>query len=131
MGTADNQQCRRTWQQMVCACRGLGVPLSPEKLEGPATPLKFLLICINSVTSTLGVPEDSTAGLVAEINLFLERRICTKRQMLSLIGLLGFVNMCVPAKRIAPHHQHGLSSRRVTPPNFFGLRILSGYQMVT
>ena len=70
-----------TWVQ-------LGIPMEPEKLEGPATCLTFLGIEIDTTALHLRLPADKLSRLQAVLQATLGRRAVTKRDLQSLVGLL-------------------------------------------
>jgi len=69
-------------------CAALGVTLAPEKKEGPATRLVFLGIEVDTVAGTLSLPGDKLAQLRQEIDNWLHRRACQRRELESLVGVL-------------------------------------------
>ena len=46
-------------------CNRLGLPVAPEKVEGPVIAITFLGIEINSATMTLSLPQDKLTALKA------------------------------------------------------------------
>ena len=42
MGPPDSDTCKRSLDLLISECHSLGVPLAPEKLEGPSSVLIFL-----------------------------------------------------------------------------------------
>ena len=67
----------------------LGVPLAPAKIEGPTTRITYLGIEIDSFKFTIKLPEDKLHSLQVELALWVNRRSCTKKEFLSLIGKLS------------------------------------------
>ena len=72
----------------LAVCDILGVPVAPNKVEGPATSLTFLGILIDTVKLELRLPHDKLARLCQAIQSWRVRKACTKRELLSLIGQL-------------------------------------------
>ena len=77
-------------------CEQVGLPVAPEKTEGPTTCLTFLGIEINTQTNQLRLPQDKLEKLRSTIGRWMysgkkqaPRRSGTKRDLLSLIGLLN------------------------------------------
>jgi hypothetical protein len=68
--------------------QALGVPTAPNKMEGPSTRLTFLGIELDSVNLTAQLPADKLARLVLTLHEWGDRKRCTKRELLSLIGIL-------------------------------------------
>ena len=69
-------------------CTELGVTLAPEKTEGPTTKLVFLGIEVDSVTGRLSLPADKLARLRSELQSWVSRRACRRRELESLVGVL-------------------------------------------
>ena len=78
----------------------LGIPLAPEKIEGPTSRLTFLGIEIDSETMSLRLPQDKLDDRLGIIDAWSRRRKCQKRELLSLVGKLAFASKVVPSGRI-------------------------------
>ncbi len=87
-GNPGTDECRQALQQALEICSKLGVPVSMNKLEGPSTCLSFLGILLDTVSMELRLPPEKLERLKAKIKKWRQRRGCTKRQLLSLIGHL-------------------------------------------
>ena len=66
----------------------LNIPLALEKIEGPATTLEFLGSLLDTVHMEARLPLEKLRRIISEVNLWLDKRSATKRQILSLVGLL-------------------------------------------
>ena len=117
-GRAGSGQCRRVLERALELCEKLGVPIAVHKTEGPAPVLTFLGIELDTVAMTLRLPEEKLRRLQREIGRWTERRGCTKRELLSLIGQLqhaccvvrpgrSFLRRMIELSKIAkePHHR--------------------------
>ena len=62
--------------EMVCA--RLGVPLAPEKQEGPTTTPIFLGIIIDTVRGELRLPADKLQHLLSAVDMWLSKKACTR-----------------------------------------------------
>ena len=69
-------------------CQFLNIPLALEKVEGPSTSLEFLGILLDMVRMEARLPDDKLQRIRQEIQSWLDKRSATKRQILSLVGLL-------------------------------------------
>ena len=74
----------------------LGVPVAPHKVEGPAS---FLGICLDTEQMEVRLPEDKLAKLQTCIRAWEAKRVCIKRDLLSLLGLLHHASKVVPHGR--------------------------------
>ena len=64
------------------------MPLALEKVEGPATTLEFLGILLDTVRIEARLSPETLQRIYQEIITWLDKRSATKRQILSLVGLL-------------------------------------------
>ena len=69
-------------------CTALGVALAPEKKEGPTTRLVFLGIEVDTVEGSLSLHADKLSQLRQEVESWLGRRACQRRELESLVGVL-------------------------------------------
>lgn len=79
----------------------LGFPIADgeDKVAGPATCLKLLGILFDSVRLEMRLPEDKLVDLKCSLSAWSRRTVCTKRDLLSLIGSLAFAAKVVPPGR--------------------------------
>ena len=89
-GPKDSAQCQQAVKTALATCRELGVPVAPEKLEGPATNITFLGIQFGTQTMQLSLPPEKLQRISQELARWSRsaRGYRTKRDLLSLIGLL-------------------------------------------
>ena len=88
MGPPDSDMCKRSLELLISECNTLGVPLAPEKLEGPSSVLTFLGIEINTSEGILRLPAEKLRRLISTVTEWLPRRSCTRKELESLIGTL-------------------------------------------
>ena len=77
----------------------LGLPLHPDKCEGPTTSLVFLGIELDSVTQTARLPQIKLAATLKLLHRWAAKRWCTRKELESLIGSLQHVCKVVPPGR--------------------------------
>ena len=99
VGTPDCEECANHLATALRICIKLGFPVAPEKIEGPSTSLVFLGITIDSATGEVRLPESKLLALQSELALWSERKSCTKKQLLSLIGSLQHATSVVKSGR--------------------------------
>ena len=80
--------CQRNLDIIKSVCLHLGVPLALEKVEGPSTSLTFLGIVLDTARMEARLPTDKLCHIRHQVKAWLTRRKATKRQILSLVGLL-------------------------------------------
>ena len=76
-------------------CHQLGLPIAPEKVEGPSTTITFLGIEIDSVAQVLRLPDKKLNRLRGMLAEWEGRRSATKHQLQSLIGHLSHASKVV------------------------------------
>ena len=85
-------------------CHTLQAPLKPEKVVHPTNCITFLGIELDTVLKQARLPTGKLTLLLRELKAFStmhhEQHTCTKRQLLSLIGMLAFACKVIPAGRI-------------------------------
>lgn len=69
---------------MHVVCEQLGLPVEPEKDEGPTMILTFLGTEVDSSAMVICVPVEKLGQLRRDLTRWRERRACTKRELLSL-----------------------------------------------
>ena len=67
----------------------LGVPLALGKLDSPTTSLVFLGIIVDTVTGELNLPDEKLQCLHTLLQQWQSKRVCQRRELESLIGLLN------------------------------------------
>lgn len=85
--------------------------MAEHKTQGPVTKLVFLGIEIDSVSRTLRLPEEKLCRLQVNIREWQEKRACTKRDLLSIIGLLQHACCVVRPGRSFLRRMISLSTR--------------------
>ena len=69
-------------------CNHLGVPIAEEKVEGPSTSIIFLGILIDTIRCEIRLPQDKLARVRDRVKEWIQKKRCTKRDLLSLVGQL-------------------------------------------
>ena len=100
LARASHAACARDLQAFQDLCRGLGVHLASEKLVLPTRCLQFLGITLDSSLQEMRLPPDKLALLRDCLPAWRTRQKCTKRELLSLIGVLPFACQVVRPGRI-------------------------------
>ena len=59
-----------------------------EKLEGPSTSLIFLGVILDNTRMEIRLPEDKLKRILGELSSWIGKKKATRRQILSLVGLL-------------------------------------------
>ena len=87
-GAADSDECKLNLQMLLDICNHLGVPIAEEKVEGPSTSIIFLGILIDTIRCEIRLPQDKLARVRDRVKEWLQKKRCTKHELLSLAGQL-------------------------------------------
>ena len=87
-GRPLSSECAEALQRALSLCDELGVPVTKEKIEGPSTSLPFLGILLDTEAGEIQLPEEKLQRLKEVIRGWMGRKLCKKRELLSLIGQL-------------------------------------------
>ena len=97
LGPANSSVCQEAPNTTLSTCEEVGLPVAPEKTEGPTSCLTFLGIVIDTQTNQLRLPQEKLENLHSTISRWMysgktqtPRHSGTKRDLLSLIGLLNY-----------------------------------------
>ncbi len=88
VGAPQSMECGRNVEVMHAVCEEVGMPVEPEKDEGPATTITFLGLEIDSIALEVRLPQEKLQSLKALLGSWRGRKACRKRDLLSLIGSL-------------------------------------------
>ena len=112
MGSPASDECSQALKATIEVCAKLGIPIAPDKLEGPAHILAFLGILLDTELMQLRLPQDKLSALMKLLTEWQSmRRKVTKRKLLSLIGKLSFAAKAVPAGRLFLRRMIDLSTK--------------------
>ena len=84
---------------MLAVFESLNVPLAKHKTVGPITSIEYLGIILDTDNMLAKLPEDKLCRIKYFLFPFLNRRTCTKREMLCLLGHLNFAMRVIPTGR--------------------------------
>ena len=89
-GPANSTQCASNLYRIQDVFHKLGVPIAPDKLEGPTTCITCLGIEMDSVAQVICLPPPKFQELLLLLGDWTTKRKHTKRELLSLISKLAF-----------------------------------------
>ena len=84
---------------MINTCEELGFSVQPNKTVLPTTTMEYLGIEIDTVQMQLRISDERLNDIMNELYAWKHRKVCTKRDLLSIIGKLTFVSRVVRAGR--------------------------------
>ena len=84
-----------TMQHLLNVFRKLNVPLALHKSVGSTTCLEYLGIILDSENMITKLPQYNLCRIKDLLYVFLDRRTCTKRELLSLLGHLNYATRVI------------------------------------
>ena len=99
VGPPSSDTCQHNLDILKQLCDDLGVPLALEKVVGPSTTISFLGILLDTVRMEIRLPEDKLARIKDTLSTWLGKKKATKREILSLVGLLQHATKVVRCGR--------------------------------
>ena len=82
--------CKTSLHQFLTFCENVGVPMAPEKTEGPSPFLTFAGIELDCSMNEARLPQEKVGKCLLAIYSLLGRKKVTLKELQSLIGLLNF-----------------------------------------
>ena len=99
LGPLSSPLCHFYLLTCVRLCERLGLPLYPDKVEGPATCLTILGIELDSNTLQARLPTEKRDRIVALLEEWSTKHFCKRRELESLIGHLHHACKVAPQGR--------------------------------
>ena len=88
VGAPHSSQCADSLRTLTLTCQELGVPLATEKCEGPTSCLTFLGIELDTIAWSMRLPADKLSRIKATLFEWGDKKVCCRRELESLVGLL-------------------------------------------
>lgn len=118
VGTPGSTACSRNLEIIREVCKSLGIPLALEKVEGPTTVLDFLGITIDTTLMEARLPQLKLERTKATVQEWLHKKSATKREILSLVGVLQHATKVVRPGRSFLSRMYSTAAR-VPKLNYF------------
>ena len=99
IGPPESVVCANSLRIMLDTCSYIGFAVNPTKVVPPSTEIEFLGLIIDTINLEVRISSHRVQEIMSELRSFLNRRSCTKRELLSLIGKLIFVSRAVKSGR--------------------------------
>ena len=87
-GEPGSMECAANMATIMSTCSKLGVPIAPEKCEGPSTCITYLGIELDTQSMELRLPAEKLKRVKAVIQEWLGRKAGKRQDLESLLGLL-------------------------------------------
>ncbi len=88
----------------------LGIPLALDKTAGPSTSIEFLGINLDSQKFQASLPKEKIDRMILVASTLAAKPICSKRELLSVLGHLNFAMRIIPQGRPFISHLLTLAS---------------------
>ena len=88
IGPPGTLQCQRALDTLIRVYKQLGVPLAPEKQDGPTTSIVVLGILIDTIKQELRVLPEKLDRLLSMVEQWGKIKACTRQELEFLIGTL-------------------------------------------
>ena len=99
LGPPNSQTCQRNLDTCIQQFQDWGIPLHPDKLEGPSTLLTVLGIELDSLLLQARLPQENFDRIHTLLVSWSLKRHCTRKEPESLIGNLQHACKVVPSGR--------------------------------
>ena len=100
MGPPSSSVCQQNLNTFIGLCNELGVPLAPNKVEGPSTTLAFLGIILDTQCMEIRLPQEKLTWIQVKLKTWLKKKKASKRDIFSLVGLLQHATKVVRPGRM-------------------------------
>ena len=105
LGPPSSPECKEALAITLQTCQELGVPIAPEKTEGPGTSITFLGIQLDSTSMTVSLPQDKLTKLQAMVRAACKLKSVNDVHFLeSLVGHLVHATTVCPLAKAFLHH---------------------------
>ena len=85
----------RTMALLLMLFKTLNIPIAAHKTEGPTTCLEYLGIVLDSELSEARLPTNKVDRINGILKSFLDKKSCSKKQLLSLLGHMNFASRVI------------------------------------
>ena len=99
LGPPESPICAHNLDTIKEVCSFLGIPLALEKVEGPTACLTFLGITLDTQRMEARLPDEKLQRIRTMVAAWLSRKKASKREILSLVGLLQHATKVVKPGR--------------------------------
>ena len=111
MGQPLTPECQRNLDILIQVCYLLNIPLAIQKVEGPTTCLDFLGIILDTIQMEAQLPDEKLIRIYHTVANWLDKRNATKREILSLVGLLQHAAKIVHPDRIFVRRMYSVAAK--------------------
>ena len=91
--------CSNIMSVFKLVCDQIGMPVSPDKSEGPMQIIEFLGLTIDTIQMVVRSLKDKMQDITLILITIIRKRKATSAELESLAGKLNFITKVVPAGR--------------------------------
>ena len=99
LGAAGTNICANRLAAIDQAAQHVGIPLAPEKCEGPTTRIIFLGIELDSIEMSARLPAEKLTELIDLLREWRNKKSCKPKELQSLVGKLNHACSVIPCGR--------------------------------
>jgi hypothetical protein len=99
VGGAGTSHCQTLLQTFHSLCEEMGIPLNPDKEQGPTTCLIFLGLEIDTLKMQIRIPGGKVSEICNILEHHLQKRTITLTSLQSIVGKLNFFSKAIPGSR--------------------------------
>ena len=104
LGPPNSPQCQQALDILTRICALLDIPLAPEKRDGPSAIITLLGISIDTLRQELRLPRDKLQRLLELVAQWEKKKVCSRRELESLMGTLQHACKVIQPGRLFLHH---------------------------
>lgn len=125
---SDPSAAKRESSEVLAIFSELGLPVALDKLEGPTTSLVFLGLLVDTVAMTVSLDSARLQQLCAAAAEWSVRRVCSRNELQSLVGVLCFAARVVRPARTFTRHALSLLSATHGRPASASITLSDGFR---
>ena len=89
-----------SYNYLVELMRQLGLTISEKKLVPPSTQVVCLGVLIDTERGSISIPDDKLTQICDTVKQWQGKRVCTKRQLQSILGQMCKTSPCLPKQNV-------------------------------
>ena len=98
-GKVGSYHCQHLVYTFHSLCNQMGIPLNPDKEQGPTTCLVFLGLEIDTLNMQIRIPDQKVAEICYILEHHIQKRTITLSSLQSIVGKLNFFSKAIPGSR--------------------------------
>ena len=108
------EDCNNLVRLFLCLCDEIGVPIATEKTKHAASQMVFLGILLDGAQRIMSIPLEKVQKTTNLLNVFLDKKKATVKELQSLSGLLNFLGRAIFPGRAFTRHMYSKFSESLS-----------------